>query len=59
MRALAAIVDAKTTLLAIETFHANRDGIVEDVIRPLTLALRKFPEAADDLATRLRRLPGR
>jgi hypothetical protein len=57
--ALASIVDAKTMLLAIETFHANRDGIVEDVIRPLTLALDRFPEAAEDLATGLHRLPDR
>jgi len=57
--ALASIVDAKTMLLAIETFHAHRDGIVEDVIRPLTAALASFPEAAEDLATGLHRLPGR
>jgi hypothetical protein len=57
--ALAAIVNAKAVLLAIETFYANRDGIVGETIRPLTLALGKFPEAANGLASGLRRLPDR
>ena len=57
--ALAAMVGAKTTLLAIETFYANRDGVMQETIRPLTLALQKFPEAANGLASGLRRLPDR
>lgn len=57
--ALAAMVNAKTMLFAVETFYATRDGITNDTVRPLTEALRRFPEAANELAEGLRRLPDR
>jgi len=57
--ALAALVNAKALVFAVETFEQHREGIAEDVIGPLTDELARFPEAANGLAAGLRRLPDR
>jgi hypothetical protein len=56
---LAALVNAKTVLLAVERFEGHKDGVKYDVIRPLTEALAQFPEAARALTAALGRLPAR
>jgi hypothetical protein len=57
--ALAALVNARALVLAVETFERRREGVAVDVIGPLTYALARFPEAANELAAGLRRLPDR
>jgi hypothetical protein len=56
---LAALVNAKALVFAVERFELSREGIAEDVIGPLASALSQFPEAANRLAAGLRRLPDR
>lgn len=54
---LSTVVSARATLLAVETFQANKDGVLHDFIGPLTTALKKFPESAVQLAAALERMP--
>lgn len=55
--ALSAIVSAGSLVLAVETFQSNKDGVLYDIVGPLTVALKGFREPAEELASALRRLP--
>jgi hypothetical protein len=54
---LAALVNAKTVILAVESYEGYKDGFARDIARPLAKALGEFPAAAKKLVLALQNLP--